>query len=83
MPGIEIGDGAVIGSRSLVIIEVEPNTIVGENPTKTVKKRFFERQINLLLAIKWWTGDDETLSSSIAIICSNNVDSSHDSTVET
>ena len=40
MPGIKIGHGAVIGSRSLVTKDVEPYAIVGGNPAKkgTVEK---------------------------------------------
>lgn len=30
MPGVQIGDGAVIGSRALVTKDVEPYSIVGE-----------------------------------------------------
>lgn len=38
MPGIKIGDGAVIGSRALVTKDVEPYAIVGGNPAKLIKK---------------------------------------------
>src|SRR5574344_1391040 len=37
MPGIKIGHGAVIGSRSLVTKDVEPYAIVGGNPAKKSK----------------------------------------------
>lgn len=36
MPGIKIGDGAVIGSRSLVAKDVAPYAIVGGNPAKHI-----------------------------------------------
>ncbi len=38
MPGIKIGHGAVIGSRSLVTKDVEPYAIVGGNPAKKIKE---------------------------------------------
>lgn len=38
-PGVKIGDGAVIGARSVVIKDVEPWTVVGGNPAKFIKKR--------------------------------------------
>lgn len=54
MPGISIGDGAIIGSKSVVTKDVPPYTIVGGNPTKEIRKRFSEAQIEELLQLKWW-----------------------------
>ncbi len=41
-PGMEIGDGAVVGARAVVTRNVEPWTVVGGNPARLIKKR--ERQ---------------------------------------
>ncbi|MUP44552.1 putative colanic acid biosynthesis acetyltransferase [Gramella sp. BOM4] len=38
-PGVRIGDGAVIGARSVVLSDVPEWTIVGGNPAKYIKKR--------------------------------------------
>ena len=38
-PGVTIGDGAIIGSRSNVINNVDSYTIVAGNPAKFIKKR--------------------------------------------
>lgn len=38
LPDITIGEGAVIGARSLVTRNVEPYTIVGGTPAKPIKK---------------------------------------------
>lgn len=73
MPGVKIGDGAVIGSRSLVTKDVDPYTIVGGNPAKPIKNRFSEEHIKLLLEIKWWTWDDEKLSKAIPLLCTNSI----------
>ena len=40
MPGIKIGDGAIIATNSTVTKNVEPYSIVGGNPAKEIKKRF-------------------------------------------
>ncbi|MDR7129249.1 chloramphenicol O-acetyltransferase type B [Algoriphagus sp. 4150] len=73
MPGITIGDGAVIGSRALVTKDVEPYSIMGGNPAKVLKKRFPEDEIQKLLEIKWWEWDEKILSEAIPILCSSNI----------
>ncbi|MBP2201982.1 chloramphenicol O-acetyltransferase type B [Methanococcus voltae] len=72
MPGVKIGDGAVIGTRSLVTKDVAPYTIVGGCPAKVIKKRFSNEKIELLLNIKWWNWDIEKIRASISILMSDN-----------
>lgn len=38
MPGVTIGEGAVVGSGSVVTKDVHPFTIVGGNPAKVIKQ---------------------------------------------
>ena len=40
MTGIEIGDGAIVATNSVVTKNVEPYTIVGGSPAKFIKQRF-------------------------------------------
>jgi virginiamycin A acetyltransferase len=54
MPGITIGDGAIIGARAVVVKDVPPYTIVGGNPAKKMKQRFANDIIKTLLEISWW-----------------------------
>ena len=74
MPGIKIGDGAVIGSRALVTKDVEPYTIVGGNPARPIKKRFTDHHIQLLLEMKWWEWSEDILQEAIPILCSADID---------
>lgn len=74
MPGITIGDGAVIGSRALITKDVEPYTIMGGNPAKSIKKRFSEHHIDLLLEMKWWEWDERILKDAMQILCSVDID---------
>lgn len=74
MPGVKVGDGAVIGSRSLITKDVEPYAIVGGNPAKLIKKRFADHHIELLLEMKWWEWEDEMLKEAIPIICSSDIE---------
>ncbi len=73
MPGVNIGHGAIIGSRALVTKDVEPYTVIGGNPAKVIKKRFNDEEINLLLQIKWWDWDKKYLKETIELLCSENI----------
>lgn len=61
LPGIKIGDGAIIGSRSLVTKDVPPYTIVGGNPAKVIRKRFEDDIVKELLNIQWWDWPIDTI----------------------
>jgi virginiamycin A acetyltransferase len=54
MPGIKIGDGAIIASCSVVTKDVEPYTIVGGNPAKLIRNRFSDDVTQFLGKLKWW-----------------------------
>lgn len=73
MPGIKIGDGAVIATSSVVTKNVEPYTIVGGNPAKVIKKRFSEHDIELLLKLEWWNWEIERIMKSLKDLCSNDI----------
>ena len=73
MPGVTIGDGAVIGTRSLVTRNVEPYAIVGGNPARVIRKRFDEDLITLLLEMEWWAWSDDQLRGAMPILTSGDV----------
>lgn len=62
MPGVTIGDGAIIASKSVVTKDVAPYAIVGGNPAKLIKRRFSKHIINKLLQLKWWHWDIEKIT---------------------
>ena len=45
MPGVKIGNGAIIGTQSLVTQDVEPYTIARGNPAQVIRKRFNDNTI--------------------------------------
>ena len=74
MPGVKIGHGAVIGSRSVVTNDVAPYTIVAGNPAKPLRQRFAAKDIERLLEITWWDWPMEKLTPAIPLMCSDNID---------
>ncbi|TDY11368.1 CatB-related O-acetyltransferase [Meridianimaribacter flavus] len=65
MPGVTIGDGAIIATKAVVTKSVEPYTIVGGNPAKPIKKRFSEDTISKLLELKWWDWEIEKITKNV------------------
>ncbi|RAI93600.1 transferase family hexapeptide repeat protein [Paenibacillus pabuli] len=63
MPGVTIGDGAIVASNATVTKDIEPYTIVGGNPVKPIKRRFDDMIIALLLELKWWDQDEAWLDT--------------------
>tara|TARA_R110000868_G_scaffold408100_1_gene690289 strand:- start:61 stop:669 length:609 start_codon:yes stop_codon:yes gene_type:complete len=65
MPGVKIGDGAIIGSKSIVTKDVEPYSIFGGNPAKLIRKRFSDSKIAELLDLKWWNWTVEEITANL------------------
>lgn len=74
MAGVNIGDGAIIASGSIVTKDVAPYTIVGGNPAKVIKKRFDEATIEKLLALQWWNWDIERITKNVQQLTDNQLD---------
>lgn len=72
MPGVKIGDGAIIATNSTVVKDVKPYTIVGGNPGKDIKKRFSDEKIELLLELQWWNWDEKKIFENIEELSSAN-----------
>ena len=74
MPGVQIGDGAIIATRSVVTKDVAPYSVVGGNPSKELKKRFSEEQIVKLLDIKWWDWEIDRITRNVEQLTGNKLD---------
>ena len=54
LPGVHIGDGAMVGARAVVGSDVAPYTIVVGNPVRPVRRRVSDELAKLLLEFRWW-----------------------------
>jgi acetyltransferase-like isoleucine patch superfamily enzyme len=74
LSGVTIGDGAVVGCRSVVTRNVPDYAIVAGNPAKIIRMRFDSRQINKLIASAWWDWDPPKVRANVNMLLSSDVD---------
>lgn len=70
---VTIGDGAVIGARSVVTKDVAPYAIVAGNPARTIRMRFDDDIVEALLKIRWWDWTAEKIELHAAELCSGDL----------
>lgn len=73
MPGVQIGEGAVIAANSVVTKDVAPYSIVGGNPAVFIKNRFDENTIEELLQLHIYNRPESEIDSLIPYLCNNNL----------
>ncbi len=74
MPGVKIGSGAIIASKSVVTYDVPAYAVVGGNPAKIIKQRFDDKTIDALLSIAWWDWSNDKITAHLDAITQNNLD---------
>lgn len=68
LPGVTIGDGAIVAAKAVVTHDVPPYAIVAGNPAKVVKMRFDQRTISRLLSLAWWNWPVDKISRNLNAI---------------
>lgn len=72
LPGVRIGDGAIIGLNSVVGTDIPPYSIAVGNPASVIRKRFDEELIQLMLSLRWWDKSVEEINALIPLLtCSD------------
>ena len=74
MPGVHIGDGAIIATKAVVTKNVAPYAIVGGNPAQEIRKRFSQSTIEQLLKLKWWDWPIEKITKHVQDLTGNNLE---------
>ncbi|MHC8946378.1 Vat family streptogramin A O-acetyltransferase [Advenella incenata] len=73
MPGVNIGNGAIVSARAVVVADVPAYTIVGGNPAKPIKQRYRPDEIAVLQAVAWWDWPAEKITRHLSIITSGDI----------
>jgi len=73
LSGVNIGNGAIVGARSVVTKDVPAYSIVGGNPAKHIKWRFEQNIIAVLQQIAWWDWNDEKVLEALPFLLSSDI----------
>lgn len=68
MPGVKIGNGAIVAAQSVVTGDVPAYAIAGGNPAKVIRKRFDEATIVALQTLAWWDWPVEKITRALPAI---------------
>lgn len=68
MPGVTIGDGAIVAAQSVVTADVRPYSVVAGNPAREVSRRFDDAVVEELLRLRWWDWPAEQITRHLEAI---------------
>ena len=74
MPGVQVGDGAIVAAKSVVVKDVLPYTIVGGNPAKCIRQCFDDETIQALLKVGWWNWNIEKITRNLEQIVAADIE---------
>lgn len=74
LPGVHIGDGAIIAANAVVASDVPPYCVAGGNPCRVIRRRFDQALTAYLLDLKWWDWPAEKIFRNLEALCSGDLE---------
>lgn len=74
LPGVHIGDGAIIAANSVVSRDIPPYCLAGGNPCRVIRPRFDLELTEYLLELKWWDWPPEKIFRHLEALCSSDLE---------
>jgi len=65
--GISIGDGAIIAAGAVVVTNVLPYHVVAGVPARSIRVRYSDEEVALLVRFAWWNRSEEWLRENVAM----------------
>ena len=74
MPGVTVGEGAIVASGAIVTKDVAPYMIVAGNPATPVRSRFDEGTVERLLALKIYDWPEAKFAALQPVVCAGDIE---------
>jgi virginiamycin A acetyltransferase len=74
MPGVRIGDGAIVGTAAVVARDLPPYAVAVGNPARVVRRRFDDATVDRLLALAWWNWPPDLIDRAAGALRDSDLD---------
>ena len=74
LPGVHIGNGAIIGTNSVVGKDIPAYTVAVGNPIEIKRKRFDDELIEIMEKLQWWNKSIEEINNLIPLLANRNLE---------